>query len=102
MNKKFTSEHFMNYNLKLKLDEVVIENLRDFVSDLEHEIDRLHIDEGLRDEVFQMIAVIANIEDDLQLMVKHIVRDYLTEQFARLAYIEQSIMRLSTIGHEPQ
>lgn len=49
-----------------------------------------------------MIAVIANIEDDLQLMVKQIVTDYLTEQFARLAYIEQSIMRLSTIGHEPQ
>lgn len=42
----------MNYNIKLKLDEVVIENLRNFVSDLEHQIDHLHIDEGLRNEVF--------------------------------------------------
>jgi hypothetical protein len=49
-----------------------------------------------------MIAVIANIEDDLQSMVKRLVADYLTEQCGRLAYLEQSIMELSTIGQKPR
>jgi len=92
---------------------VAIENLRNLTSYLEHQVDHQLMFKGnknlstevslaIQDEIFQSIAEIANIEDILQLKVKRWVADYLNEQFARLAYIEQTIMGLGFQEQQPK
>jgi hypothetical protein len=94
---------------KIKLDKKAITFLQDTVSDLKYEIDRLQqycLDSKnreldgrvakFREVTMEMIAIIANIEENLQFKVNCMIADFLNKVYADLASLEQGISVLYT------
>jgi hypothetical protein len=90
------------YFSKVKLNTKVINNLRDIVSMLEHDIDTLENLHGVeennlklaRERVFKMISLVANIEEDIQIRVKRQVADYFNSLYAEISDIEAYLEKL--------
>jgi hypothetical protein len=90
------------YFSKVKLNTKVINNLRDIVSMLEHDIDSLENLNGVeennlklvRERVFKMINLVANIEEDIQIRIKCQVADYFNDLYAEISDIEAYLENL--------
>lgn len=84
------------YYTKIKLNTKVINNLHDVVSMLEHDKDILETLSGVeenqlslvREKIFKMIRLVANIEEDIQIRVECLVADYFNDLYAGMSDIE--------------
>ena len=83
-----------------KINTKEINRLRDIVSGLEHELDTLQdVEEKLflvvRERIFNMIHVIANIEVNMQKQLQDMIEGYFENLYAEISAIEDTLKILN-------
>lgn len=87
------------YFSEIKLNKKEINNLRDIVSMLEHDLDTFESHRGIeknhflaiQEKVFDIIKLIANIDEDIQIRVNCMIADYFNGVYAKVSDVEANL-----------